>query len=117
MHRRSNEALPQPISKRKDKEHKKKKSKVVSTVVNVEAEVDLKTANAPPEVASYNAVVPANAALDKKPGRLVERFTNALCTRTAYHPGLLFREIDMKCRRCPRKNEQTSARVRFSSPR
>ncbi|RLU16663.1 hypothetical protein DMN91_010731 [Ooceraea biroi] len=63
----SNEALPQPISKRKDKEHKKKKSKT-TTVLNgaVEAETDLKTTNALPEVSSYNAGVPTNVILDKK---------------------------------------------------
>lgn len=67
LYRCSNEALPRPISKRKDKEHKKKKSKVVSTV-NAEAEIGLKTANAPPEVASYNTAVPANIIHDQKPG-------------------------------------------------
>ncbi|XP_025153774.1 period circadian protein isoform X3 [Harpegnathos saltator] len=63
----SNEALPQPISKRKDKEHKKKKSKTVSAITAEEAEVGLKTVNAPAEVASYNTVVPASVILDQKP--------------------------------------------------
>ncbi|GAB1867606.1 Period circadian protein [Camponotus japonicus] len=64
----SNEALPQPISKRKDKEYKKKKSKVVSALNVAEAEVGaLKTSNALPEVASYNAIVPTNTVLDEKP--------------------------------------------------
>ncbi|CAL1679142.1 unnamed protein product [Lasius platythorax] len=66
----SNEALPQPISKRKDKEHKEKKSKAVSALNVTEAEVGaLKTANALPEVASYNVVAPANTGgvLDEKP--------------------------------------------------
>lgn len=65
----SNEALPRPISKRKDKEYKKK-SKAISTLNVVEAEVGaLKTSNALPEVASYNAIVPTNTSvLDEKPG-------------------------------------------------
>ncbi|XP_020277747.1 period circadian protein isoform X2 [Pseudomyrmex gracilis] len=63
----SNEALPQPISKRKDKEHKKKKSKAVSALNTADAEVGLKTVNALPEAASYNNVAPANVTLDKKP--------------------------------------------------
>ncbi|XP_029178906.1 period circadian protein isoform X2 [Nylanderia fulva] len=55
----SNEALPQPISKRKDKEHKKKKSKV--SAINAETEVSaLKTTNVLPEVTSYSVIVPAN---------------------------------------------------------
>ncbi|XP_014477101.1 PREDICTED: period circadian protein isoform X2 [Dinoponera quadriceps] len=62
----SNEALPKPISKRKDKEHKKKKSKTVSAITT-DAEVSLKTVNAPAEVASYNTVAPANVVLDQKP--------------------------------------------------
>ncbi|KAL6261017.1 hypothetical protein P5V15_008543 [Pogonomyrmex californicus] len=64
----SNEALPQPISKKKDKEHRKKKSKTVTACNAAEAEVDPKTVNPLPEVASYNAVTPANVVLDKKPG-------------------------------------------------
>lgn len=77
----SNE-LPQPISKRKDKEYKKKKSKTVMAF-NVKAEADLKMVNALPKVASYN-VAPANAVLDKKPGLL--RFTKAgnECTRIVH---------------------------------
>ncbi|KMQ84271.1 period circadian protein, partial [Lasius niger] len=66
----TNEALPQPISKRKDKEHKEKKSKAVSALNVTEAEVGaLKTANALPEVASYNVIAPANTGgvLDEKP--------------------------------------------------
>ncbi|XP_025074989.1 uncharacterized protein LOC112552883 [Pogonomyrmex barbatus] len=66
----SNEALPQPISKKKDKEHRKKKSKTVTACNAAEAEVDPKTVNPLPEVASYNAVTPANVVLDKKPGWL-----------------------------------------------
>ncbi|XP_024881332.1 period circadian protein-like isoform X2 [Temnothorax curvispinosus] len=62
----SNDALPQPISKRKDKEHKKKKSKAVLNAA-AEAEADTKTVTALPEVASYNAAVPANTVLDQKP--------------------------------------------------
>jgi len=64
----SNEALPQPISKRKDKEHKKKKSKPVLNAT--EAEVGSKTVATLPEVTSYNAITPANVVLDKKPGWL-----------------------------------------------
>ncbi|XP_018405057.1 PREDICTED: period circadian protein isoform X2 [Cyphomyrmex costatus] len=64
----SNEALPQPISKRKDKEHKKKKSKTVAGLNATEAEAGPKTVvNALPEVTSYNTVAPANVILDKKP--------------------------------------------------
>lgn len=64
----SNEALPQPISKRKDKEYKKKKSKAVSALNVAETEVGvLITSNALPEVASYNAIVPTNTVLDEKP--------------------------------------------------
>ncbi|XP_071574910.1 period circadian regulator isoform X4 [Temnothorax nylanderi] len=62
----SNEALPQPISKRKDKEHKKKKSKAAINAA-AEAEAGPKTVTALPEVASYNAVAPANTVLDQKP--------------------------------------------------
>nr|XP_012217078.1 PREDICTED: period circadian protein isoform X2 [Linepithema humile] len=60
----SNEALPQPI--RKDKEHKKKKSKATSALNAVEAETDLKAVSAPKTV-SYNVVAPANTVLEKKP--------------------------------------------------
>ena len=68
----SHEALPQPISKRKDKEHKKKKSKVVAALNAIEAEAGPKTVvNALPEVASYNTVAPVNVILDKKPGWLL----------------------------------------------
>ncbi|XP_018050159.1 PREDICTED: period circadian protein isoform X6 [Atta colombica] len=64
----SHEALPQPISKRKDKEHKKKKSKVVAALNATEAEAGSKTVvNALPEVASYNTVASVNVILDKKP--------------------------------------------------
>lgn len=66
----SNEALPQPISKRKDKEHKKKKSKTVTALNAAEAEASPKTVNALPEVASYDAIAPANTVLDEKPGWL-----------------------------------------------
>ncbi|KAH0953602.1 hypothetical protein HN011_012556, partial [Eciton burchellii] len=59
----SNEALPQPISKRKDK---KKKSKTTSMFNATETETDLKTANALPEVASYNAGTSASVTFDKK---------------------------------------------------
>ncbi|XP_076642718.1 period circadian regulator isoform X1 [Halictus rubicundus] len=62
----SNEALPQPISKRKDKEHKKKKSKTI-LAVNAEADITLKSSGAPPEAVSYNVVVPSKAILEKKP--------------------------------------------------
>ncbi|XP_043260117.1 period circadian protein isoform X2 [Colletes gigas] len=62
----SNEALPQPISKRKDKEHKKKKSKTI-LAVNTEANIALKSVGAPPEVVSYNVVVPSKPILEKKP--------------------------------------------------
>lgn len=65
----SNEALPKPISKRKDKEYKKKKSKTSSALNVAEAEVGvLKTSNALPEVASYNTIIPTNTVLDEKPG-------------------------------------------------
>ncbi|XP_076618430.1 period circadian regulator isoform X2 [Colletes latitarsis] len=62
----SNEALPQPISKRKDKEHKKKKSKTI-LAVNTEANIALKSVGTPPEVVSYNVVVPSKPILEKKP--------------------------------------------------
>ncbi|XP_031827624.1 period circadian regulator isoform X3 [Nomia melanderi] len=62
----SNEALPQPISKRKDKEHKKKKSKTI-LAVNAEADIALKSAGTPPEAVSYNTVVPLKTILEKKP--------------------------------------------------
>lgn len=66
----SNEA-PQPISKKKDKEHKKKKSKSMAVLNAAETEVDpSKVVNALPKIASYNAVAPANAVLDKKSGWL-----------------------------------------------
>ncbi|XP_072762384.1 period circadian regulator isoform X2 [Anoplolepis gracilipes] len=61
----SNEALPRPISKRKDKEYKKKKSKAVSAI-NAEAEVGaLKTSNALSEVKSYN-IITNTGVLDEK---------------------------------------------------
>ncbi|XP_017791381.1 PREDICTED: period circadian protein [Habropoda laboriosa] len=62
----SNEALPQPISKRKDKEHKKKKSKAI-LAVNAEADITLKSAGTPPEAVSYNVAVPTKPILEKKP--------------------------------------------------
>ncbi|XP_076754367.1 period circadian regulator isoform X2 [Xylocopa sonorina] len=62
----SNEAIPQPISKRKDKEHKKKKSKTI-LVVNAEADITLKSAGTPPKVVSYNVAVPTKPILEKKP--------------------------------------------------
>ncbi|XP_015432079.1 PREDICTED: period circadian protein [Dufourea novaeangliae] len=62
----SNEALPQPISKRKDKEHKKKKSKTI-LAVNVEADIALKNAGTQPEPLSYNVVAPSKPILEKKP--------------------------------------------------
>ncbi|XP_076163774.1 period circadian regulator isoform X5 [Ptiloglossa arizonensis] len=62
----SNEALPQPISKRKDKEHKKKKSKAI-LAVNTETDITLKSAGTPPETVSYNVVVPLKPILEKKP--------------------------------------------------
>lgn len=62
----SNEALPQPISKRKDKEHKKKKSKTI-LAVNAEADITLKNAGTPPEAVSYNVAVPTKSILEKKP--------------------------------------------------
>ncbi|KAL2716755.1 period circadian protein isoform X1 [Vespula squamosa] len=49
----SNEALPQPISKRKDKEYKKKKSKTF-LAVNSEAEITLRSTGTPPDNTSYN---------------------------------------------------------------
>ncbi|XP_076548457.1 period circadian regulator isoform X2 [Osmia lignaria lignaria] len=61
----SNEALPQPISKRKDKEHKKKKSKAI-LAVNAEADI-VKSAGTPAEIASYNVAVPTKPVLEKKP--------------------------------------------------
>ncbi|XP_053970561.1 period circadian protein isoform X2 [Hylaeus volcanicus] len=62
----SNEALPQPISKRKDKEHKKKKSKAI-LAVNTESNVTLKNASTPPEAVSYTVVVLSKPVLEKKP--------------------------------------------------
>ncbi|XP_029034643.1 period circadian protein isoform X8 [Osmia bicornis bicornis] len=61
----SNEALPQPISKRKDKEHKKKKSKAI-LAINAEADI-VKSAGTPAEIASYNVAVPTKPVLEKKP--------------------------------------------------
>lgn len=61
----SNEALPQPISKRKDKEHKKKKSKTI-LAVNAEADVALKNAGTPPDAVPYNVVVPTKPILESK---------------------------------------------------
>ncbi|XP_012134868.1 period circadian regulator isoform X4 [Megachile rotundata] len=66
LYERSNEALPQPISKRKDKEHKKKKSKA-SLAVNNEADITLKSAGTPAEIMSYNVAVPTKAVVEKKP--------------------------------------------------
>ncbi|XP_070530422.1 period circadian regulator isoform X3 [Cardiocondyla obscurior] len=63
----SNEALLQSISKRKDKEHKKKKSKAMTALNATEVEVGPKTVTALPEVASHNAAAPANVVIDKKP--------------------------------------------------
>ncbi|XP_076687250.1 period circadian regulator isoform X4 [Andrena cerasifolii] len=59
----SNEALPQPISKRKDK---KKKSKAI-LAVNDAADSALKNVGTPPEGVSYNVVVPTKPILEKKP--------------------------------------------------
>ncbi|KAG7212739.1 hypothetical protein KM043_013005 [Ampulex compressa] len=60
----SNEALPQPISKRKDKEHKKKSKTVFA--FNAAAEIALKSVGEPPETALYNAVVATKPIFDKK---------------------------------------------------
>lgn len=97
----SNEALPQPISKRKDKEHKKKKSKAVAALNAAEAEADPKTVvNALPEVASYNAVAPANAVLDKKPGWL----------RSTKKPGTSACELQLLFH-CTRDKRETSDEI------
>lgn len=77
----SNEALPQPISKRKDKEHKKKKSKTMAALNAAETEVGPKTVNALPEVVLYNTVAPANIVLEKKPGWLRSTKIRNECTR------------------------------------
>ncbi|XP_047346985.1 period circadian protein isoform X3 [Vespa velutina] len=61
----SNEALPQPISKRKDKEYKKKKSKT-SLAVNAEAEITLRSIGTPPDNASYNLVTSTKPILEKQ---------------------------------------------------
>ncbi|XP_014613255.1 PREDICTED: period circadian protein isoform X2 [Polistes canadensis] len=61
----SNEALPQPISKRKDKEYKKKKSKT-SLVVNAEAEITLRSTGKSPDNASYNFVTSTKPILEKQ---------------------------------------------------
>ncbi|CAK9831407.1 Period circadian protein [Anthophora retusa] len=66
----SNEALLQPISKRKDKEHKKKKSKAI-LAVNAEADITLKSVGTPPEAVSYNVAVPTKPILEKKPVNMV----------------------------------------------
>ncbi|KAL6431122.1 hypothetical protein ACFW04_007094 [Cataglyphis niger] len=83
----SNETLPQPISKRKDKEYKKKKSKAVSALNASETEVGaLKTSNALPEVASYTTIIPTNTGvLDEKPGwfRNPQKTGNE-CTQTVH---------------------------------
>ncbi|XP_024227427.1 period circadian regulator isoform X2 [Bombus vancouverensis nearcticus] len=74
----SNEALPQPISKRKDKEYKKKKSKTI-LAVNAEADIILKSAGTPPEAVSYNVTVPTKPILEKKSenmGRYVQEEQN-----------------------------------------
>ncbi|XP_029668598.1 period circadian protein [Formica exsecta] len=75
----SNETLPQPISKRKDKEYKKKKSKTVSALNASETKVGaLKTSNALPEVASYNTITPTNTGvLDKKPEEVAVELVDA----------------------------------------
>lgn len=77
----SNEALPQPISKRKDKEHKKKKSKTI-LAVNAEADITLKNAGTPPEAVSYNVAVPTKSILEKKPGWLRSKIDGKKCTLT-----------------------------------
>ncbi|XP_043502915.1 period circadian protein isoform X2 [Polistes fuscatus] len=61
----SNEALPQPISKRKDKEYKKKKSKT-SLVVNAEAEITLRSTGKSPDNVSYNFVTSTKPILEKQ---------------------------------------------------
>ncbi|KAK2588410.1 hypothetical protein KPH14_004414 [Odynerus spinipes] len=61
----SNEALPQPITKRKDKEYKKKKSKT-SLAVNAEAEISLRSTGGPPDTASYKLVASTRPVLEKQ---------------------------------------------------
>nr|KAF7432381.1 hypothetical protein H0235_005305 [Vespula pensylvanica] len=61
----SNEALPQPISKRKDKEYKKKKSKTF-LAVNSEAEITLRSTGTPPDNTSYNLVTSTKPILEKQ---------------------------------------------------
>jgi len=81
----SNEALPQPISKRKDKEHKKKKLKAIMTLNAIETEVGPKTVvNVLPEVESYN-VAPTNTVLDKKSGWLRSAKAGNECTSCPQH--------------------------------
>jgi len=81
----SNEALPQPISKRKDKEHKKKKLKAIMTLNAIDTEIGPKTVvNVLPEVESYN-VAPTNTVLDKKPGWLRSAKAGNECTSCLRH--------------------------------
>lgn len=61
----SNEAVPQPISKRKDKEYKKKKSKT-SLAVNAEAEISLRSTVTSANTVSYNLVASAKPVLEKQ---------------------------------------------------
>lgn len=88
----SNEALPQPISKRKDKEHKKKKSKMMTALNAAETEASPKTVNALPEVASYDAIAPANAVLDEKPGTIHKsrERVHVNCSRLLFGRGPVF---------------------------
>ncbi|XP_015189237.1 PREDICTED: period circadian protein isoform X3 [Polistes dominula] len=61
----SNEAVPQPINKRKDKEYKKKKSKT-SLVVNAEPEIILRSTGKSSDNASYNFVTSTKPTLEKQ---------------------------------------------------
>lgn len=90
----SNEALPQPISKRKDKEHKKKKSKTI-LAVNAEADIILKSAGTPPEVVSYNVAAPTKPILEKKPGWLQFKIGGNKCTLTVRFRKFFFSSFEV----------------------
>ncbi|XP_070157123.1 period circadian regulator isoform X3 [Polyergus mexicanus] len=72
----SNETFPQPISKRKDKEYKKKKSKTISALNASGTEVGV--LNTSPEIASYNTITPTSTGvLDEKPEEVAVELVDA----------------------------------------
>lgn len=80
----SNEALPQPISKRKDKEYKKKKSKTF-LAVNSEAEITLRSTGTPPDNTSYNLVTSTKPILEKQTGWLRSNYTGKSARYHNFH--------------------------------